>query len=161
MKYAKVLVLMLFLVVFGCDKQTLYSAFPPDDYFDPIFEVELEPNVLKYNGNLSHKYSGDYSISLSLERPNPAGYGYDIQALQVNCAFKNPTQVKQLQCGNSLLAYWGEESGISIGIYNIPEAAGMNETVSFTLEFQNIEELKTIFNSFGRVSLLIKKWSDL
>ena len=64
MKYAKLLIFLLLFAMSGCDEQTIYSAFPPEGYFDPILTVELEPGVLNYSGETIHKYSGDYSISL-------------------------------------------------------------------------------------------------
>jgi len=161
MKYIKILILVLPFATWGCDEQAFRSAFPPNGYFEPIFTVELKPDTLTYNGEFSHEYSGDYSISLSFERPNPKGYGYDIERLQVQCAFENATHITQLQCGNSLLEYWGDESGISIGLYNIPEAVRKHEIVSFSLEFQNSKELETIFETHGKISLIINKWSDL
>ena len=160
MKYSKILILALTLATSGCDEQALYSVFPPDDYYDPVFEVELRPDVLTYSGEISHQYIGDYSISLSFEKPNAIGYGYDIKTLQLQCAFKNATQTTKLQCGNSLLEYWGDESGISIGIYGIPEVAKKHEVVLFTLEFPAGEELEEIIDAYGKVSLSINKWAD-
>ncbi len=83
MKYAKLLIFLLLFAMSGCDEQTIYSAFPPEGYFDPILTVELEPGVLNYSGETIHKYSGDYSISLSFEKANPVGKGYGLPPLRL------------------------------------------------------------------------------
>ena len=152
---------MFVMAVMGCDGQTYYSIFPPDDYFDPVFAIELQPDVLDYSGEITHPYAGDYSISLSFEMPNPVGDGYDLRALKLDCAFNGGEVTRKLSCGDTLLPYWGEESGISIGIYSIPEAAGKQETVSFRIRFLNPQELGNILGAHGKTSILIRKWSDL
>lgn len=161
MKYANLLILMLLLATSGCDQQAVHSAFPPEGYFDPVLVVELEPDVLNYSGEVTHKYAGDYSISLSFEKANPIGEGYGLPALHLICSLTDDGRTKQIPCGNSLLPYWGEESGVSIGIYSIPATVQTGEAVTFSLEFLKNEELESILEAYGKVSLMIKKWSDL
>jgi hypothetical protein len=160
-KYTGLLTLILTYSLSGCYEQEFYSAFPPDGYFDPLLVIELKPDVLKYGGEITHQYSGDYSISLSFERSNPIGKGYDLQSLDVKCIFGNVVNMNQVSCGISLLPYWGEESGVSIGIYNVPEAVNRKEPVFLSLEFQSIQELEDIIDSYGKVSISIEKRSDL
>ena len=161
MKYANLLIFVLLLATSGCDQEAVYSAFPPEGYFDPVLIVELEPDVLIYSQEMVHKYSGDYSISLSFEKVNPVGKGYGLPPLHLKCSYTDEGRVKQIPCGNSLLPYWGEESGLSIGIYSIPATVRQGEPVTFSLEFFKNEELESILESYGKVSLMIKKWSDL
>jgi hypothetical protein len=161
MKYNNLLIFMLLFASPGCDEQAFYSAFPPEGYFNPVLIVDLEPDVLNYSGGVIHKYSGDYSISLSFEKANPTGKGYALPALHLICSYTNDRREKQIPCGNSLLPYWGEESGVSIGIYSIPATVQKGEEVTFSLEFLKNEELEYILESYGKVSLMIKKWSDL
>jgi len=161
MKYTNLLTFILIFATTGCDQQAFQSAFPPEGYFDPVLVVELEPDVLNYSGEIVHQYRGDYSISLSFEKTNPVGKGYGLPALHLLCSLTDEGRMKRVPCGNSLLPYWGEESGVSIGIYSIPAAVQTGEAVTFSLEFLKNEELENILEAYGKVSLMIKKWSDL
>lgn len=161
MKNANLLIPILLLITSGCDEQAFHSAFPPEGYFDPIIINELERDVLNYSGEIVHRYGGDYSISLSFEKANPTGTGYGLSALHLKCSYTDQGRSKQVVCGNSLLPYWGEESGLSIGIYSVPATVEQGEPVTFSLEFLEHEELENILESYGKVTLMIKKWSDL
>ena len=81
--------------------------------------------------------------------------------MHLKCSYSNEGFMKQVPCGISLLPYWGEESGVSIGIYSIPAIVQTGEAVTFSLEFLKKEELENILESYGKVSLVINKWSDL
>ena len=145
----------------SCDDSLLFELFPPDDYFDPVLSMRIDPQVTAHRAPLEHKYKGMYSISLVLEKPASVGTAYEVEHLNANCAFEFEQSRVDVPCGAELLPFWGDESGISISTYQVPAVVPNNEEVEFIIEFEETEQILQLDLKHGPVILKIAKWSDL
>jgi hypothetical protein len=154
-------IVFVFGTLCGCDSTVFYSMFPPEGYYEPVLAMDVNSHAKAYSSDIVHKYKGRYSVSLVFDRPNDVGTGYDLEHLDIHCTMSHGESTVDIPCGTRLLPFWGEESGISLAVYQVPDMAPQNENVVFRLEFQSEEQLKSVEARFGPIGLRIAKWSDL
>ena len=159
----KILVLatLVFCGVAACDTEHWNELFPPDGYYDPIWEIETQNGKVGYSGQLVHEFAGKYSISLAFEKPASVSQGYDFDELHMSCTFSAEGAVVELPCGKSLLYYQGDRSGVSVALYSVPDDLPGDVPVELSVVFLSAAELDKLTATHGKVEIVVGKWSDL
>lgn len=152
---------LVFCGVTACDQEHWNELFPPDGYYDPIWEIETQNGKADYSAQLVHDFAGKYSISLAFEKPASVSQGYDFDELQMSCAFSLEGAVVELPCGKSLLYYKGDRSGVSVALYSVPEDVPGNVPLELRVVFLSAAELDKLKATHGKVEIVVRKWSDL
>lgn len=152
--------IVLFAVI-ACDEVHWNALFPPDGFYDPILEIETKQGQKDYTGELVNRFAGKYSISLAFERPAPVAQGYDLSEIPMSCAFSAEGDIIELPCGKTLVHFWGDESGLSIARYSVPDDVPKGMPVNLRVAFKSTVVLDELIAIRGKVKIFVQKWSDL
>lgn len=152
---------LVFCGVVACDEEHRNALNPPDGYYDPIWDMETQNGKADYSGQLVHKFAGKYSISLAFEKPASVSQGYDFDELQMSCTFSVEGSLVELPCGKSLLYYSGDRSGVSIALYSVPDNVPEDVPVELSVAFGSATDLDRLIAAYGKVEIVVSKWSDL
>ncbi|MGK2924468.1 MAG: hypothetical protein ACSLE2_02495 [Lysobacterales bacterium] len=147
--------------VIACDEVHWNALFPPDGIYDPILEIETKKGQPDYSGELVNQFAGKYSISLAFEKPAPIAQGYDLSEIQMSCAFSAEGGIVELPCGKTLVHFWGDESGLSVARYSVPEDIPKGMSVDLRVAFKSTLVLDELIATRGKVRIFVQKWSDL
>ena len=147
--------------VVACDEVHWNALFPPDGFYDPILEIETKKGRTDYSGELVNRFAGKYSISLAFERPAPVAQGYDLSEIPMSCVFSAEGGIIELPCGKTLVHFWGDESGLSVARYSVPDDVPKGMPVDLRVAFKSTVVLDELIATRGKVRIFVQKWSDL
>ena len=147
--------------VVACDEAHWNAAFPPDGYYDPIWESGMTRGTGAYSGRLVHQFSGAYSISLAFEEAATISEGYAFDELGMSCTFLVDDSLLEVPCGKSLLSYWGDRNGVSVALYSVPEDLPKGVPVEMRVVFGSLAEVEEVVDHHGDVKIVVQNWSEL
>lgn len=147
--------------VVACDEVRWNALFPPDGLYDSILEIEAKKGQTEYSGNLVNRFPGKYSISLAFERPASVAQSYDLNEIQMSCAFSIEGVIIELSCGKTLVHFWGDQSGLSVARYSVPDDVPRGIPVDLRIAFKSAVVLDELIAARGTVRIFVQKWSDL